>query len=133
MPRLSVYFIRAALIYLTLGFTIGALLLWNKGIPLDPLLWRWLPAHIEFLFLGWTLQLALGVAFWILPRFYTARGNTTLAWLAFWLLNGGIWLVALTPLVPLSPIFPVVGRLAEAGAAIAFAIHAWPRIKPAGV
>jgi hypothetical protein len=132
MPRLSIYFIRAALIYLTLGFTIGALLLWNKGIPLDPILWRWLPAHIEFLFLGWTLQLALGVAFWILPRFYTARGNTTLAWLAFWLLNGGIWLVALTPLVPLSPIFPVVGRLAEAGAAIAFAIHAWPRIKPAG-
>jgi hypothetical protein len=133
MPRLSVYFIRAALIYLALGFTIGALLLWNKGIPLDPMLWRWLPAHIEFLFLGWTLQLALGVAFWILPRFYTSRGNTTLAWLAFWLLNGGIWLVALTPLVPLSSIFPVIGRLAEAGAAVAFAIHAWPRIKPAGV
>jgi hypothetical protein len=132
VPRLSVFFIRAALLYLALGFTFGALLLWNKGIPLQPALWRLLPAHIEFLLLGWTVQLAFGVAFWILPRFYTQRGNTALAWLAFWLLNAGICLVGLAPLAGAPHWVPVLGRLAEAAAAVAFALHAWPRIKPAG-
>ena len=69
MPRLSQWYIRSAFIYLFLGFTIGALLLANKGIPLHPALWGWLPIHIEFLLIGWLLQLILGMAFWILPRF----------------------------------------------------------------
>ena len=57
------------MLYLALGMTVGALLLFHKGIPLHPALWRWLPPHLEFLLVGWTLQLAMGVAFWILPRF----------------------------------------------------------------
>src|SRR5512139_121019 len=97
LPRLSVWFIRAALIYLALGFTFGALMLANKGIPYSPQIWSLFPVHIEFLFLGWTVQLAMGVAFWILPRFgkEPKRGNVKLAWTAFILLNIGIWLVSL--------------------------------------
>ena len=60
MPRLSIWFIRSALIYLALGFTFGALLLANKGFPIIPEIWRLLPAHIELLLVGWTLQLAMG-------------------------------------------------------------------------
>jgi hypothetical protein len=130
MPTLSTYFIRAALIYLGLGFTFGALMLWNKGAPLHPMLWRLLPAHIEFLLLGWTVQLAMGVAFWILPRFQRSRGNTTPAWIAFWLLNGGVLLVGLGPLVGAPAAVTLAGRLAQLAAAAAFAIHAWPRVKP---
>jgi hypothetical protein len=133
MPRLSVWFIRSSLIYLALGFTFGALMLCNKAIPLHPLLWRLLPAHIEFLFLGWTMQLALGVAFWILPRFRASRGPMWPAWLAFVLLNLGIWLVGIGPLLSTTTLFPFLGRLAEAGAAVAFAVHAWPRVKPPGI
>jgi hypothetical protein len=33
MPRLSVWFVRAALVYLALGFTCGALLLAHKACP----------------------------------------------------------------------------------------------------
>jgi hypothetical protein len=97
VPRLSRWFVRAALVYLATGLTFGALLLIHKGIPLHPALWRSLPAHIEFLLLGWTLQLAMGVAFWMLPRFQRgrARGNEALAWWAFGLLNGGVCLVGL--------------------------------------
>lgn len=66
--------------YLVLGFTLGLLLLVNKGVPIHPALWRLLPAHAEFLLLGWTLQLALGVAYWILPRFGTRRGAVWCGW-----------------------------------------------------
>jgi hypothetical protein len=130
MPRLSAWFVRAALIYLTLGFTFGGLMLANKGIPLHPLLWRLLPAHVEFLLFGWTVQLAFGVAFWILPRWQTLRGDVRPAWVAFILLNLGIWLVVLTGWFNWAAWWLVVGRLLEAAAVAVFALHAWPRVKP---
>lgn len=130
MPGLSIWFVRAALAHLALGFTFGALMLANKGVPFAPGLWQLRAAHIELLTLGWVLQLALGVAYWILPRFWEGppRGNTVGAYLAFGLLNGGLWLVALTTLAGLPPALLLVGRLLEAGAVLAFAWHIWPRI-----
>lgn len=129
MPRLTVWMVRAALCHLLLGFTIGALLLAHKGIPFAPWLWRLLPAHMEILLLGWIVQLAMGVAFWILPRFYTARPHAWLVWLAFVLLNMGVLLVALNPFLLLSLPLAFSGRIAETLAVIAFALHAWPRVK----
>lgn len=130
MPLLSIFYIRASLIYLGLGFTFGALMLWNKGLPLSPWLWLLLTAHLEFLLLGWVLFLALGVAYWILPRFQTKRRREPWAWAAFILINIGLWLVALGPFFPTVPNLQLLGRGAEAAAVIAFAIHAWPRVKP---
>lgn len=130
MPRLSVWMIRTALLHLLAGFTIGALLLANKGILIHPLLWRLLPIHIELLLLGWTLQLALGVAFWILPRFQNERPRTGLAWAAYLLLNTGIGLVAGGVVWTAWPLLLFWGRLIEVAAVTTFAIHAWPRIKP---
>jgi len=130
MPRLSVWFVRAALIYVALGFTFGALMLANKGVPLHPLIWRLLPSHIEFLLFGWTVQLAFGVAFWILPRWQTSRGDVRPAWAALLLLNSGIWLVAAAGWFNWPAWSMAVGRLLEALAVAAFAWHAWPRVKP---
>jgi hypothetical protein len=132
MPRLSQLFIRTAFVYLLLGFTFGALMLANKGLPLHPALWRLLPAHIEFLLLGWTLQLALGVAFWILPRFWDGppRGNEAGARLAYVLLNLGVWLVALGALLAAPAAVAFLGRTAELAAVVAFGFHVWPRIIP---
>lgn len=92
MPLLSRWMVKFALVYLALGFTLGGLLLANKGVPIHPLLWLLLPAHQEFLINGWMVHLALGVAFWILPRFAhePKRGNTRLAWMGWILLNLGI-------------------------------------------
>jgi hypothetical protein len=131
VPRLSCWFIRASLVYLATGFTLGALLLIHKGIPLHAVLWRVLPAHIEFLLLGWTLQLAMGMAFWILPRFQqgNARGNEALAWWAFGLLNSGVCLVALSWMLGGPGWIPLLGRVIETAAALAFVGHAWPRVK----
>jgi hypothetical protein len=133
MPRLSCWFIRAALLYLALGITFGSLILFHKGIPFYPFIWRFLPLHVEFLLFGWTVQLVMGVAFWIFPRFWRSRGDERPAWLAFALLNLGVWLAGAGPLLAAPPWLILIGRLAEAGAAAAFVWHAWPRVKPPGV
>ena len=131
MPRLSVIAIRAGLVYLITGFTFGALLLANKGIPFASWIWALLPAHIEFLLVGWTAQLALGVAFWILPRFSGgSRGNVRLAAWAVMALNVGVMLVAAQSAWPEVKILPLGGRAAEASAALLFALHAWKRVRP---
>lgn len=134
MPQLSRWMIRAALLYLALGFTLGGLLLANKGVSLSPWLWNVLPAHMAFLLEGWMVQLALGVAFWILPRFASGsrRGNTGLAWVGFGLLNAGLLLVSLAVLAPGLGWLPAAGRAAELLGVLVFAAHAWPRVKPLG-
>lgn len=142
MPRPSVWMIRVSLVYLVAGFTIGGLLLFHKGLPFDtlalpglgPRLWTLLPAHIEFLLGGWVIQLAMGVAYWILPRFsrQPRRGNPVLIWSAFSLLNTGVLLVGLGPSLNVTPQLIIFGRIAQAGSAVVFAAHAWPRVKAAG-
>ena len=133
MPLLSRWFIRAALLYLAVGVTVGSLLLGHKGLPFYPWLWRLLPLHVEFLLFGWTVQLVMGVAFWIFPRFWRSRGNALPAWIAFGLLNVGVWLAGLAPILGGSAWWLLWGRLAETAAAFAFGLHIWSRIKPPGV
>jgi hypothetical protein len=134
MPLLSRWMVKFALAYLALGFTLGGLLLANKGVPIHPLLWRLLPAHQEFLINGWMVHLALGVAFWILPRFAQEpkRGNIQLAWIGWVLLNLGIWGISLSPYLPGWAWMPILGRLFQAGGGLVFALYAWPRVKPSG-
>lgn len=130
MPRLSCWFVRAALIYLALGFVLGAILLANKALGEWPWAWRLLPLHIEFLLLGWTLQLAMGVAFWILPRLEDgSRGRVGLAWGAWWLLNAGI-LGKATAALGGGPLW-AGGALELVGVAL-YAVHLWPRIRRVG-
>src|SRR5512142_2097097 len=111
MPRQTVWFIRASLIYLLVGFIIGALILAQKGRPYDASVWLLLPIHIEVLLVGWLLQLVMGMAFWIFPRFGVgaARGRENWIWVSFVLLNLGILLVALQPWLPVALL---AGRLA---------------------
>jgi hypothetical protein len=131
MPRLSAVAVRASLLYLLLGFFFGALMLANKGIPFWGAVWGLLVPHIEFLLIGWTVQLIFGVAFWILPRYPGgSRGRVTLAWLSLLCLNLGILMAALTVLVP-GPLL-LAGRLLESAGAVLFALHAWGRVRPSG-
>jgi hypothetical protein len=92
MTRLSAWTVRAALLYLGAGFLIGAVMLFEKGVPLQLAALRLLPMHVEFVLIGWTLQLAMGVAFWILPRFSREPryGNQRYGWIAVALLNMGV-------------------------------------------
>ena len=132
MPRLRVWFIRASLIYLLAGVMLGALLLANNGIEFMPSAWELLPAHVEFLLAGWIMQLALGTAYWILPRHTRglARGPAELGWLSFGLFNLGVLLAASSGLLPGA--FQITGRVLEVLAAGLLLVLIWPRIKAYG-
>jgi hypothetical protein len=139
MPRLSQLMIRTALVWLALGYTIGGLLLLNKGLPILPWLWTLRYTHVHLLLVGWMVQFACGVAFWILPRLDAsgARGDERPVWLCYAALNAGVVLAAWH-----DPLAAAIGgtwlfdlMLAGAGvlyivAIVAFAIHAGPRIVP---
>jgi cbb3-type cytochrome oxidase subunit 1 len=133
VPRQSVWFVKTSLIYLAFGFTFGGLMLANKGVFISPFLFTLLPAHMEFLLMGWLVQLAMGVVFWIAPRFsgMNPRGNVPLIIAAFWLLNLGIGLVSLQPYL-LVDWLTLAGRSMEVTAVICFGFGTWKRIKPHG-
>ena len=132
MPQLSVIFIKTSLIYLVAGFTFGGLILFQKGAEVFPLAWLLLPGHIEVLFFGWTLQLIMGTAFWILPRFGSEprRGDERPVRLSYGFLNLGILLALFSPLLPGATWFFFAGRVAEAIGLGAFIGNVWPRVKP---
>ena len=134
MTRLSVWTVRTALLYLGVGFFVGALMLTQKGLPFDPSILRMLPLHIELVLFGWTLQLAMGIAFWILPRFSREPryGNQRLGWIAYGLLNLGLLSAGVGAWVGAPPIVVLSGRLFELAAVVCFALHAWQRIRPIG-
>ncbi len=136
MPPLSVWMVRVALLHLGIGFTFGALMLFDKAVPTHPDIWRLWPLHLELTLIGWTVQLAMGVAFWIMPRFARLPNRygrrTTLAWAAFALLNAGVLAVCAGNWWPSLADLTLAGRIAELGAVISFIIHLWPRIKPPG-
>ena len=130
MPRVSAWFVRASLLHLVAGFCIGAVLLASKGITLGFDLWTLRPIHIEMLLVGWMIQLVMGVAIWIFPRFVLRRAparSAITAWLAFALINSGVVLVGFGGMLP------AAGRMREMGAPASFAIHLWGRVSPAGL
>lgn len=132
MPRASRWFIHASLIHLLAGFTVGALLLIDKAAPVNPMLWRLLPLHLELLLVGWIVQVTMGVGFWILPRFGRgpARGNEATVWLAFLLINLGVALAGVGPALRLPIWTRVLGRVLQVAAVVAFVGNVWRRVKP---
>lgn len=136
MPALSIWAIRSSFLHLLGGATIGGLLLLQKGGGGDPGLWRLLTLHGYLLLNGWLVQLTMGVAYWILPRWARGRGaggprirrgREGSAGLAVILINAATAIALLGLLVRVPP------GIAEVTTAIAvglFVWHAWPRAKP---
>jgi hypothetical protein len=136
MPHLSVWFLRAALVHFVLTAAMGIYLSAAKGGFLSFEGPDLVPLHLHLALVGWTLQLAFGVAFWILPRLKKPgaqgggrgsyhRGRELPAWLAFVGIN-------------LSSVIATVGLTAISaalvlGSAICFVVHAAPRaLVPSG-
>lgn len=59
--------VRCSLVWLLAGFVIGGLMLVDRGVPGHWRLWL-LPTHGHMLFVGWFVQFALGIAYWLMPR-----------------------------------------------------------------
>lgn len=131
MPRLSLWAVRLSLFYLLMGFTLGALMLANKGVAFAPWAWSFLPAHIDVVLFGFVIQFAIGMAYWILPRYRGgSRGNETVLWITVGLLNLGVWTVTCTGLLKLPGPWLAAGRIFEGIAAGLFVFQVWRRIRP---
>ncbi len=146
MPRVSVFMIRAALLWWGIGFTFGGLVLANKGLPVHSSLWLLRASHIWILLIGWLVQFSAGVAAWIMPRLVHPgvvtgsgdRGDLRLLWVCCAGLNAGVVLMALHgPLVWLgageAPGLRWMPALAGASwliAVLAFVANIWQRVRP---
>lgn len=111
-----------ALGWLSLSALLGASIL-SRGALGVPGVARLIAAHAELMLVGWMMQLAFGVAWWILPgRERRDPGTITrpLALVSLGL-NAGILLVTLGA--------PLSGRLCECIAAVTFAVQVGPRIR----
>ena len=125
MPALSAWTVRAALGWLAAAAVVGALLLSRQSLG-HPEWGALIPAHAEMMMVGWMMQLAFGVAHWILPRRGggDGRGATLPVLLVVLALNLGVLLVVLGAVLP--------GRILEGAGALGFAAQGIPRIRAAG-
>jgi uncharacterized membrane protein YvlD (DUF360 family) len=137
MTRYSSWAIRISLVYLVLGFTLGALMLASKAYVFYPPIFLYLSLHVEYLMFGWFLHLIFGTAYWMFPRFTPSktdyekpRGFVWAAWSSLVVLNLGLVLYTLGSFLPWSETLRMVGRVVETGAVILFLINLWPRVKP---
>jgi hypothetical protein len=130
MPLLTRLYLRTALIYLTIGATFGGLILWGKGSGGSAASW-WtlLAAHVSLMTWGWLLLLTLGVAYWILPRSGTERPHSWLVVIAYICLNAALLIAAAAAWLSVAWTSSIAGLL-QLLAALAFALHAWPRVRP---
>jgi hypothetical protein len=96
-------------------------------LPVAILLLR--PLHAEMLLIGWMVQLAFGVAYWILPRFGAGpgRGKEWSAWVSVAVLNLGVLAAGLGQSFELSGM-ALMGRAAEMLAAMTFGFNVWQRV-----
>jgi hypothetical protein len=137
MYRQARFFIRTALVWLTLAFIVFALLLLNQGFAIDGRIGAWQPVAYHLLMVGWATQLIAGVALWMFPPFTKAqpRGNEALGWVTYVSLNIGLALrVIAEPLNTIRPnaLFAVMLALSALLQVIAIwclVFQLWPRVK----
>jgi hypothetical protein len=140
MDPVSVRLVRASLLWLVTGFGLGALMLSDALVPGDWRLW-FAPTHGHILFVGWFLQFAVGVAYWLLPRKRTLERplgyHERWALAAFMLLNLGLALRVLAEPPDrvgnggdVVDIILAVSSVLQLVAIIIIASQIWPRVVP---
>ena len=130
MPPLSRWMVRLALLHLGAGSVLGGLLLVEKATGALPALWAWRAAHLDEMLLGGMVQLALGVALWMLPRANARPAQAPVGAAAAVLLNVSV-LVAVAGSVGGIAGAVLAGRVGVVLAAVTFAALLVPRVRAA--
>jgi hypothetical protein len=141
VPPLARYFVKAAFVYFIAAFLLMALVALNEWLGFS----RWLRAvylsQLHLLVVGWITQLAIGVAYWIFPRFLKEdnpepRGSDALAWAVLILLNAGLVLRFLAEPSYLMggpewlALLLALSGVCQALAALGFGWLIWGRVRP---
>jgi hypothetical protein len=153
MPRTSRVSVKASIIYLALGATLGAILLINRWIPLGSGVHALRASHVQFLVVGWLTQLIIGVGWWLFPPLpiglrgntgrplrwgQAQRGSEPLFWAALACLNLGVLLQALfEPIhiwtqIDLFNVLSGLSGLLLLIAAVLFVVNLWGRVRELG-
>jgi len=129
LPRPSAWFVRTALVYQVLGFGLGAYALAGGPWPTGSI--SLVEAHVTTVLMGFALQLAMGVAYAVLPRRRGSRGDPRLAWVAYGLVNAGILCAVVPSMAPGQWAWRALGQLAIVGGAGLFSAAVWRRARRA--
>lgn len=130
--------VRLALLWMLAGFLIGGAMLVDRELPGNWRLWMQ-PTHGHMLFVGWFLQFALGIAYWLLPRKRSAERpvgyDLRLAQVAVAALNIGLLCrVVGEPLERdghssgTTMVLLTLSALLQITAALIFVVQLWPRV-----
>jgi hypothetical protein len=140
MPPIARAFVKAAFLYFVVAFVLSALMMLDRWLSFS----RWLRvvyvSQLHLLMVGWITQLAIGVAYWMFPRFLKVqdsrpRGSDTLAWAVFICLNVGLLLrFVFEPFYLMGPeswlaALMVLSGVLQALAAVGFGLLIWGRIR----
>lgn len=128
MARVSVWFVRTALLYFASGATLGA---WQLAASSSLVGLSTLPlrgAHVEMVLIGWVCQLAFGIGLWILP-FSQGVSSDYRFWMAWGALNVGVAVVSGAKVAGI-PLIVLSGRFLEIGSAVFIAWGLWSRVRP---
>lgn len=133
MPKLTRWFLKAALLYLILALCSGIFL----ALPAGSLIAGIFPIYIHTLVFGWLTQLIFGVALWMFPKYSLAkpRGHEWLGWATFVLLNLGLALrIVFEPLQSvasslLSGWMLVIAAILQWLSGVAFVANTWARVR----
>lgn len=140
MPVETRLFVKASLVWLVATFALGAVLLILKALG-QPVHYNFSNVHAHMGFVGWLVNLVMGIALWFLPvnreRFPENRGRYPegTVRVIFAMLNGGLLLrVVFEPLADRGPAaiysaMLVLSAVLQLGAVILFAAIAWARVR----
>ncbi|MDX9850668.1 MAG: hypothetical protein RBT01_09195 [Anaerolineaceae bacterium] len=135
MPLIVRWYLRTALAMFILALLVG--LVQNLSSLFSFLPSGFVPVYFHLLMVGWVTQFILGVALWMLPKYSMEkpRGNETLSWAAYILLNVGLLMRAFSePFHTISPgmiwgWFLVTSAFLQWLAGLLYVINAWQRVK----
>jgi len=140
VPPIARTYIKTAFAYFVSAFVLGALMMLDRWLGFS----RWLRvvylSQLHLLVVGWITQLAIGVAYWMFPRFLKEqdrrpRGSDALAWAVYACLNIGLLLRFLVePFYLMGPKPWLAATMALSGvlqalAAVGFGLLIWDRIR----
>ena len=143
MPPIARAYVKASLAYLIVAFLLGALMMLDRWLNVS----RWLKvvyvSQLHLLVVGWITQLAIGVAYWMFPRFLKEqdphpRGSDRLAWSVFICLNAGLLLrLIVEPFYLMGPrpwlaALVALSGVLQALAVLGFGWLIWGRIRAMG-
>ncbi len=136
MPTLTRWFIKTSFVYLALALVTGLLLAFQSALG-PTALGGLFPVYIHLLVFGWVTQLIFGVVFWMFPVYSkeNPRGNETLAWWTYALLNLGLLLRAIAEPIQSTQPNPITGwalvasAIIQFGAGLTFVVNTWGRVK----